>query len=563
MKKYFLYARKSSDSEDRQILSIEAQLVELKQFIQNKADKVNIVQEFTESRTAKEPGRPILNQMIAKLEKGEADGIFAWHPDRLARNSIDGGKIIHLVDKGLIKYLDFPTYRFDNTAQGKFMLNIIFGQSKYYVDNLSENVKRGIRQKLRRGEFPNRAPLGYINNLRTKGIEIDNQIAPLVKNLFETYSTGKYSLYKLMSYSSSIGLINKTNGASLCRSKIQYILSNSLYCGLINYNGEVFEGRHEPIVSRELFYKVQEIMKKKSKPIKTKHVFNFLNLIKCDVCGCMITAELQRGHAYYRCTKKRGHCDLGYIREENLVEQIDSHINKVVLSDIFIDQLKKNLEAEKISIEGNSKEELNNLNKTLDDLNLKINRLMDVYLDGTISKRELGSRKENLLNKKYQIQQEINKLEKGQYVWLEHLEEFINKLDKPKIVLKTANLQEKKKFLENIGSNIKLCVEKDKKSLELVSSGSEIIDSVPLSFGGGVGGEKSQNPSKCLKDSPGSRAAGGGKAKPKVKLKMEYQKFWAIVANAFIFNDTCSYYHNSTFRSIWLPELDSNQRPSD
>ena len=150
--KYFLYARKSTDTEDKQVLSIQSQLTEVREYA--KKENLVIVHEFQEAKTAKSPGRPIFNEMIKRIENGEASGIITWHPDRLARNSIDGGKIIYLVDTGKIVDLRFPTYRFDNSAQGKFMLNIIFGQSKYYVDNLSENTKRGLREKVRLGEFP-------------------------------------------------------------------------------------------------------------------------------------------------------------------------------------------------------------------------------------------------------------------------------------------------------------------------------------------------------------------------------------------------------------------------
>ena len=149
MPKFYLYARKSTDEEDKQVLSIESQINELREFA--KKENLEIIDEFAEAKTAKEPGRPIFSFMLKQLETGLADGILAWHPDRLARNSMDGGKIIYLVDIGKIVDLRFPTYRFDNTAQGKFMLSIAFGQSKYYVDNLSENVKRGLREKLRRG----------------------------------------------------------------------------------------------------------------------------------------------------------------------------------------------------------------------------------------------------------------------------------------------------------------------------------------------------------------------------------------------------------------------------
>ena len=138
MNKFFLYARKSTDEPDRQILSIEAQIHELKEFAER--EHLEIVDTFIESQTAKEPGRPIFNQMLSLIEKGKANGVVAWHPDRLARNSVDGGRIIYLIDIAKVVALKFPTFWFEPTPQGKFMLSIAFGQSKYYVDNLSENV---------------------------------------------------------------------------------------------------------------------------------------------------------------------------------------------------------------------------------------------------------------------------------------------------------------------------------------------------------------------------------------------------------------------------------------
>lgn len=166
MEKYILYARKSTDTEDRQVLSIEAQLAELRKYA--KDNDLSVVDELVEKRTAKMPGRPMFNDMLARIADGEANGILAWHPDRLARNSIDGGQIVYLLDQTIINYLRFPMFQFENTSQGKFMLSIMFSQSKYYIDNLAENVKRGLRQKVRRGEMPGLAPLGYINDVRTK-----------------------------------------------------------------------------------------------------------------------------------------------------------------------------------------------------------------------------------------------------------------------------------------------------------------------------------------------------------------------------------------------------------
>jgi DNA invertase Pin-like site-specific DNA recombinase len=149
---YFIYCRKSTDDEDRQVLSIEAQLKELREYA--KRENIFVYKEVIEAKTAKKPGRPLFNELLVEIERGHAEGILAWHPDRLARNSIDGGKIIYMVDQRVIRDLRFPTFRFDDSAQGKFMLSIAFGQSKYYIDALSENIRRGIRLKLSKGIWP-------------------------------------------------------------------------------------------------------------------------------------------------------------------------------------------------------------------------------------------------------------------------------------------------------------------------------------------------------------------------------------------------------------------------
>jgi DNA invertase Pin-like site-specific DNA recombinase len=139
-----------------------------------KQNALEVINEFVEKQSAKIPGRPIFNEMLKRIEKGEANGILAWYPDRLARNSVDGGKIIYLIDCGRILSLKFPTFWFEPTPQGKFMLNIAFGQSKYYIDSLSENVRRGLRQKVRRGEYPGPAPIGYLNDPRIKQVVVDS-----------------------------------------------------------------------------------------------------------------------------------------------------------------------------------------------------------------------------------------------------------------------------------------------------------------------------------------------------------------------------------------------------
>ena len=248
-KTYFLYARKSTDEPERQILSIEAQLTELREYAQREG--ITVIREFIESKTAKEPGREVFNAMLAGIERGETSGIVSWHPDRLARNSVDGGRIIYLIDTGKITALKFPTFWFDSTPQGKFMLNIAFGQSKYYVDNLSENVKRGIRQKLRNGIWPGWAPLGYANDKVKHDIYVDREKAKLIRKAFELYATGEYPLSEVRKMINDCGLVGK-KGKTLSVSNYQYILKNPFYYGIMRHKGELYEGKHEQIITKKL-----------------------------------------------------------------------------------------------------------------------------------------------------------------------------------------------------------------------------------------------------------------------------------------------------------------------
>ncbi len=266
--------------------------------------------------------------MLSYIEKGKADGILSWHPDRLARNSVDGGKIIHMIDRGLIKSLKFPTFWFEPTPQGLFMLNIAFGQSKYFVDNLRENTKRGLRQKIRNGVWPGWAPVGYLNNPKTKMIDIDLEKAPKMKKLFELYTTGEYTFHSLANWCKEHKLKGNL-GKEISTSNIPIILQNIFYIGLMKWKGEIFDGKHTPLISKKLFDRVQETLKQRGRIKEIKnHYFPFSGLMKCGSCGCGITAEIQKGHNYYRCTKKKDYCPEKYLREEALVEQIKSFFKK-------------------------------------------------------------------------------------------------------------------------------------------------------------------------------------------------------------------------------------------
>ena len=450
--KYIIYARKSTEEDDRQVLSIEAQLVELKEFAAK--EKLEIVASFQEAKTAKEPGRTKFAEMLSLIERGKADGIISWHPDRLARNSVDGGKIIHFVDRGLIKSLKFPTFWFEPTPQGLFMLNIAFGQSKYFVDNLRENVKRGLRQKIRNGVWPGWAPVGYLNNPKTRLIDVDREKSRKVKKLFELYATGKYTLKSLANWCKEKGLRGNL-GKEISIGNIQKILQNIFYIGLMKYKGEIFEGRHEPLISKKLFDKCQEVMSKRGKVQEIrKHNFAFLGLMKCASCECSITAETQKGHNYYRCTKKKGLCqEKHYLREEALTEQIRSYLQKVSLSSQDTKKVLAALEAEQQQTKQQTQLKVEGLKEQLKQIENKLAKLLDVFLNDALSTEEYAAKKQELLSKKVELQEKITDFEQKGLSWLEPAREFVLSLNQAAKLLETENKKEMTTFLKNIGSN--------------------------------------------------------------------------------------------------------------
>ena len=452
--KYFVYCRKSTESEERQVLSLEAQLAELQEFAAK--EKLEIVASFQEAKTAKEPGRTVFAEMMSRIEKNEANGILAWHPDRLARNSIDGGQLVYLLDTGNLCDLKFPTFWFENTPQGKFMLNIAFGQSKYYVDNLSENIKRGNRQKLRKGLWPAFAPLGYLNNRKTRGIDPDPAKARMVRKAFELYATGDYTLKALANVLTKAGLRSyKDNVLSV--SSVQRMLQNPIYYGAIRFNGEAYQGVHEPIISKTTFDRVKQVMSNRGKKKrKRQHDYAFTGFMQCGNCDCAVTAEKQKGHVYYRCTKKRGVCDEKYLREELLAEQLQDMVQRVILPQNWADNMLAELDKEEASEQATMSPELTKLQNEKGGTDAKLNRLLDLQLEGGLSLEEYKQKKGELVDRSIDLDQKITKLERSGNNRLEPMREFIKTSSQAKNSVDLENNQEIVSFLKNIGSNFLL-----------------------------------------------------------------------------------------------------------
>ena len=386
---YFIYVRKSTDVEDKQVLSVEAQIVELRKFAKDNNLKIGGV--IIEKKSAKKPGRPKFGKMLKRIEAGEASGILAWHPDRLARNSIDGGQVIYLLDSNKLADLKFPTFWFENTSQGKFMLSIAFGQSKYYVDNLSENTKRGLRQKVRRGERPGLAPVGYINDVRTKTVVVDKRRSPFVIEAFELYAKGVSRLEDIAVFLASKGILTKS-GKQFPKDKIKRMLTNPFYYGHFRYFGEIHEGKHKAIISKKLFDQVQATLAKRGKPQKGKTEPQvFCGLLRCGSCNMAVTAEHKikrqkngntHEYVYYRCTKKRKDmkCAEAAITEPELAAQLSDVLHSYAMPKSWAQQLETMLNKDEEQVEQSSGVFISQAQVKLADLQAKLQRLLDSYL---------------------------------------------------------------------------------------------------------------------------------------------------------------------------------------
>ena len=458
--KYFLYARKSTEDEERQVMSIEAQLAELQEYA--KQENILISETFIESKSAKKPGREIFNEMMGKVHVSkEPIGLLTWHPDRLARNSIDGGQVIYSIDIGKIVSLRFPTFWFEPTPQGLFMLQVAFGQSKYYSDNLSENVKRGIRQKLRRGEWLTKAPFGYINNPKTRTIEPHPTLSKILVKAFEAYATEKYTLESLGKFLAEFGIESK-NRTPVSKANIKRILTNQAYLGLIAHKGEYFEGKFQPILNRATFEAVQEVLKRKAKPRKTKqgHNFPFTGLMTCEQCNSPITAQWAKGksggiYRYYRCTKKRGVCSQKYIQEKDLASQIKTRLQSVALPDTDTDWMLKKVDEWEKEETSKSISSVQNIKSRISETQEKLDKLVSAYIDGDIPKESYLNKKEDLLKAKVSL---AEKKENGQTTKnpLEPLRQWILDTKKASSLAFSDNYPEMKQIIQKIGTNPKL-----------------------------------------------------------------------------------------------------------
>jgi DNA invertase Pin-like site-specific DNA recombinase len=357
--KYVLYARKSTESEERQVLSIDSQVKEMLEVAER--ESLEIVEIRRESHSAKESGqRPVYKEILEDVRRGRFNGILTWAPDRLSRNAGDLGSIVDLMDQKLLMEIRTYGQHFKNSPNEKFLLMILCSQAKLENDNKSVNVKRGLRTRVEMGLWPGPAPTGYMKEKRMdRKCEtlLDPERAPIIKKMFEKVAYEHWSGRKIYNWLKfDLNLRTAAGKKHLSLGNIYKVLDNTFYYGTFEYprqSGNWYQGKHEPIITKELFDLVQQQIKSNVLRVENKE-FAFTKMMLCGLCGSGISADEKfkkhpnngtvRRYVYYGCTKARGvDCKCGYTEEKEILKQFEELMDKISLNEI---EIKEKIKAE-------------------------------------------------------------------------------------------------------------------------------------------------------------------------------------------------------------------------
>ncbi|MCG3165641.1 MAG: hypothetical protein POELPBGB_01409 [Bacteroidia bacterium] len=501
--KYFIYARKSTESEDKQMASIEDQIAEMLQLA--KDSKLEIVDTISEAKSAKEPGRIGFNTMLKRIHKGEAQGILCWKLNRLARNPVDGGQISWLLQQNTIKHIQ--TYGRDyKPSDNVLMMQVEFGMANQYIKDLSVDVKRGLRRKAERGWYGSQhMPIGYKHNTGYR-LGIDDEIVPtsktfnLVKSLWRKMLTGNYSVASIRREGNKMGLHNSA-GNTLSHNTYHRLFTNEFYCGFFytkDENGELLkhEGKHKKMVSVQEFEKVQRILRGYGNPTRqTTYIYPYRGLISCGGCGGFVTAErkLQAictnckykfsiitnticpscktdlrdmpakptiiDKVYYRCTKNHGDCTEGCVSDIHIENEIKKGLAAISINQEFYEYVLQEL-AHFDEVNNSHSIQLTQLEKRKTELENRLEGLVKMRADNEITGEEFRALRQKSETEIVSIQQELKFQKDCSLNWKkaaqEHFRFAVLAVDK---FLKAEEIK-KKNIASEFASNLKI---KDKK----------------------------------------------------------------------------------------------------
>ena len=385
------YARVSSREQEREGYSIPAQRKLLAEYARSHG--LQVEREFIDIESAKNPGRKEFGNLLRLLETDCATRIvLVEKTDRLYRNRTDALAFEELIEqRGVEVHLvkEARVIGKDSRSQDKFMHDIHVAVAKHYIENLRDEVKKGMREKAEQGIYPARAPIGYRNNSITRSIDTDPERGPQVKRIFEMYATGEYSLSSLRR-----AVLNRV-GLRLARAYLEILLKNRFYLGYFRWQGIVYKGTHAPLISAELFSKVEDVFAGRSRPRYRKHEFAFAGLLRCAHDGCTVTAEVKKGkYVYYHCSYGRGRCRLPYMREEQVSDRLGELLSGIYVPETIANTIVDSLEADSRQFDSERQRRLADVQQRLASLRTRLDQMYEDKLDGKID-QEFWARKSN------------------------------------------------------------------------------------------------------------------------------------------------------------------------
>lgn len=453
-----IYARVSSKDQEKEGYSIPSQLKLLKNYAST--NNYSIVREFTDAETAKKAGRKEFNKMLKFIEEEKTvKHILVEKTDRLLRNLPDYGLVeelikqsevnIHLVKENVVLSRD-------SRSNEKFIFGIKALMAKNYSDNLSEEVKKGMQEKAAQGIYPSIAPYGYLNVKEggKKILKVDSEAAMYIRKMFELYATGNYSLLLLRKKMITDGMVYR-NGKNFYRSKVEYILKNEFYTGVFYWKGKKYENAsHEPIIERDLFDRVQEILLSPYKSKSRKGLFAYTNLMKCGVCGCALTAQIKKEkYIYYHCSGYKGNCRQPYLKQEVVEAEFEKLLESIYISE---DMQKFILQGVKESLKDKI-EYHNNLVKQLEkQINMLQNRIDEAYLDKVdkkISEDFWQSKTKNWIEEKERLTKKLLHCQEADSKYLENVDLILELARKAVVLFKKQKPEQKRRLISLLVSN--------------------------------------------------------------------------------------------------------------
>jgi site-specific DNA recombinase len=466
--KYFCYLRKSSESAERQALSIPAQMAEARKIFPDLD-----IEFIEESKSAFIPyERPEFQHMIERIRKGERTGLIAWHPDRLSRNEIDASTITYLLRTNVLEDLKFGAYHFTGGPEGIMYLQLALSQSQYESSRKGRDVKRGLEQKARTGSFPAAVlPEGYTRD-RTGGkgntrIISDSERLPLIKRAFEAMLTGNYSPIQIREMLNNQWGYRTRQGQKLGRSSIYNVLTRVFYSGSYMWGGVLYEGTHERIITPEEFDKVQAILGRKGRPRSKKHMLVFAGgMIRCGECGCGVTAEEKIKHmkngkthrwVYYHCIKRKfPGCSQGSIEETELLRQVTATLDSLVIPPEFHSFAMKWFKKENEKNYRVITESVESQNRSYTECIKRLENLGYMRANGEISPEEYASMKARELERKGQLERSRGATGARIDQWVKTGDEMLTFIESAKEKLRTGGYSTKRALLSTLGSNLVL-----------------------------------------------------------------------------------------------------------